>query len=64
MILPADVSDQLDNALRTRVNEAYDRNDQNPTPENRAAYQQAFRVFVDWVMHGKLPDAIQDILTS
>ena len=62
MDLPVDDSDRLDNTLRARVNEAWAQNDRNPTPENRGAYQKAFREFVDWVLRRQLPDDIQNIM--
>src|SRR4051794_34845614 len=54
MNFPDDADYQLDNALRDRLNAACSLNQQNPTPENRASCEQAFRVFADWVLRGKL----------
>ena len=64
MILPVNLSDRLDNALRANLHEARTRYEHNPNPDNRLGYQQALRTFADWVLREKLPDGFQDELIS
>jgi hypothetical protein len=52
-------SDAMDDKLRAKLYEARDRYFQDPTPENRAAYKHAVRVFADWVLYEKRPEDSQ-----
>ena len=49
-------SDAVDDQLRGEVNETWRRYCQNRTTENLEAFEQAVRVFADWVLQGKLPE--------
>ena len=46
-------SDAMDDQLRGRVNEAWERYMQDRTEENHAAFERAVRVFAGWVLRGK-----------
>jgi hypothetical protein len=46
----------VDDQLRGEVNETWRRYCQNRTTENLEAFEQAVRVFADWVLQGKLPE--------
>jgi hypothetical protein len=52
-------SDAMDDELRAKLDEARERYVQNPTPENRSAYQHAVRVFSNWVLYAKRPEDSQ-----
>ena len=52
-------SDAMDDELRAKLNEARERYFQDPTPENRAAYQHAVKVFSNWVLYAKRPEDSQ-----
>jgi len=43
----------MDDQLRGRVNEAWERYAQDRTEENHAAFERAVRVFAGWVLRGK-----------
>jgi hypothetical protein len=57
--MPRDVPafDAMDDELQARVDQTRERYVQDPTPENRAAYKHAVRVFAEWVLYGKRPEA-------
>jgi hypothetical protein len=48
-------SDAMDDALRVEVEQTLRRLQENPSPENRAAYRQAVRVFADRVLYNRPP---------
>jgi hypothetical protein len=52
-------SDAIDDELRAKLDEARERYVQDPTLKNRAAYQQAVRVFSNWVLYEKRPEDSQ-----
>jgi len=46
--------DAMDDALRTKVNEAWEQYRKNRTPENHAGFAHSVKVFSDWVLWRKL----------
>jgi hypothetical protein len=51
--------DMDDDALRAKLDASRKRFVQDPTPENRDAYELAFKVFSDWVLRKKVPQDCQ-----
>ena len=49
-------SEAIADALRSKVNEAWEHYSQDRTPENHAAFERAVKVFADWVLRKKLPE--------
>jgi hypothetical protein len=49
-------SDAIDEALWVKVAENRKRFERDPTAENRASYERAFKAFTDWVLRRKMPD--------
>jgi hypothetical protein len=53
--------DQLDEVLLIRLSEAQTRYQEKPTPDNKAAYNQAFTTFADWILRHQLPEDLNEI---
>jgi len=56
VVVPLHLSDAIDAELLTRVNEAWDRYSQEPTPENHAVYRRVFRQSAHWILRQELPE--------
>jgi hypothetical protein len=50
-------SDAMDDALRAKVNESWERYSLDRTPENHVTFERAVKAFADWVLRRRLPEA-------